>query len=145
MKANEYKVGRIFLGRLPNGGDFLAAVQEFCENQEITLGVFYCIGAVKRANLSFYDQKNRKYMSFEIDQELEISSCSGNVSLKDGKPMVHAHAVLANDAGKTYSGHLMAGTIIFAGEIYLQELVGEQLVRGYDETTGLPLWEMREP
>jgi len=32
--------------------------------------------------------------------------------------------------------------LVFAGEIYIQELLGRPMARTYDEPTGLFLWEM---
>jgi predicted DNA-binding protein with PD1-like motif len=34
----------------------------------------------------------------------------------------------------------MSPTIIFAAELHMQELEGQQLNRAFDETTGLYLW-----
>lgn len=34
----------------------------------------------------------------------------------------------------------MEGAIIFAGEAFIQELIGEPLVREFDEQTSLSLW-----
>ena len=67
-------------------------------------------------------------------------SCIGNVSLKDGKPFIHAHILLADEQGKTIGGHLFSETIIYAGEINLQELTGKPMKRTYDSNTGLMLW-----
>jgi hypothetical protein len=66
----------------------------------------------------------------------------GNISVKDGRPFVHAHAVLADKNGNTKAGHLLEGTV-FAAEVYLRELKGAKLERKYDEVTGLSLWETR--
>ena len=52
---------------------------------------------------------------------------------------MHAHAALAGHGG-TIGGHVVPGCTIFACELILQELVGEDLERACDEQTGLPLW-----
>jgi hypothetical protein len=137
----EYQVKRIFMGRLPYGKNLLLAIQEFCEHQEIALGILSVIGALKRAELGFYQQEKKEYSKLIYDQELEIVSCTGNISVRDGKPMVHAHICLADSAGNSFGGHLLQGSIIFAAELVITELSGELLVRGYDELTGLPLWQ----
>jgi predicted DNA-binding protein with PD1-like motif len=51
------------------------------------------------------------------------------------------HAILASEGGRIYAGHIFSETIIFEGEIYIQQLVGSPLERGYDEKTGLFLWK----
>jgi predicted DNA-binding protein with PD1-like motif len=73
---------------------------------------------------------------------LEITSLTGNVSIKDGKPLVHVHVTLADKKGNAFGGHLAEGTIVFACEVCIQVFQGEPLKRGFDKTTGLPLWEM---
>lgn len=140
--CREYSAGRRFVGCLPHGGDLVAALEDFCVRHEITSAVFSLIGAVSKATLGTYDQAQQVYVTFTAEGDLEILSCTGNVSLKEGKPFVHAHVVLAGEGGKTIGGHLFPGTIVFAGEAYLVELTGPQLVREYDRTTGLMLWRI---
>ena len=43
------------------------------------------------------------------------------------------------NSGKIIGGHLFSETILYAGEIDLQELTGKPLERAYDGTTGF-LW-----
>ncbi len=138
----EPKTGRKFLGRFEAGNDLLDSLTGFCKEQNIRLGVFNLIGAVRNAKLGYYDQGQKKYTGcVDLDKKLEISSCMGNISVKDGEIMVHAHITLADMDGKAFGGHLMQGTEVFAAEFFIQELVGAELVRGKDEKTGLPLWE----
>ena len=74
------------------------------------------IGAVSRATLSYYEQEGHKYVSKAFEGEYEIVSCSGNISLKEEKPMAHLHMVLSDMEYATHAGHLMPGTsAIFAG------------------------------
>ena len=68
-------------------------------------------------------------------------TCTGNISLMDGKPFVHAHIVLGDPEGRLVGGHLFSETVIYAGEISLQELAGKPLERAHDQTTGLSLWD----
>ena len=129
------------MGRLQAGDDLLPALTEFCNNNNIKLGAFSVIGAVTQAKLGYFDQENKQYTGcVELDKKLEIASCMGNISLKDGGIMVHAHIVLADWEGKAYGGHLMPGTNVFAAEFNILEYTGAELNRGKDAVTGLPLW-----
>ncbi len=131
-----------YIGRLSHGSDLLEEITDTCKELGVKFGQVEAIGAVKKARLAYYDQASQRYSHFEINEPLEITSLTGNVSSKDGKPMVHAHVTLADEKGKTYGGHLAPGTIIFAAEIVIQIFGEEPLKRGKDEETGLPLWEM---
>lgn len=65
---------------------------------------------------------------------------TGNVSIRDGSPLVHAHVSLADYSGNAFGGHLAPGTTVFACEYIIQAFTGETLVREQDSETGLPLW-----
>ena len=134
----------VFMGKLTYGADLLEELTEVCRRENVHLGRVEALGAVSRARLGFYDQHTREYQFFELDQPLEITKLVGNVSLKDGKPMVHAHVTLADEAGKAFGGHLAPGTVVFACEFILQAFEGPVFERGFDEQTGLPLWKMSE-
>ena len=62
----------------------------------ITLGEVQAIGAVSQARVGFYHQAERKYYFLELPRPLEIASLMGNISLKDGEPIVHAHVTLTD-------------------------------------------------
>jgi len=140
MQSSSYRPGRIFLYKLEHNSELVRSIVDFAKGKRVKMAVFTVVGAVKQARLAYYDQARHEYQQIKLDQPLEIASCSGNLSLKDGKPFAHVHAVLADAAGKTYAGHLIRATV-FAAELHLQELLGKKLEREYDPTTGLALWE----
>jgi predicted DNA-binding protein with PD1-like motif len=43
--------------------------------------------------------------------------------------------------GRTVGGHVFPETLIYAGEIYIRELLGTVLERQHDGATGLYLWK----
>ena len=133
------KIKEIIIGRLEHDRDLLEEITDICINEKITLGRIEALGAVKRARLAFYDQSAKKYRFFDIDKPMEITKLTGNISLKDETPMVHAHITMADHEGKAVGGHLAPGTIIFACEIIIEKYDGAPLERSFDETTGLPL------
>lgn len=55
--------------------------------------------------------------------------------------MIHAHIVLSDSKGRTFGGHLLPGTVVFAGEVFMLELPGIKLEREYDQETGLNLFK----
>jgi len=142
VQSSNYKLGRFFLGRLKHDSELVRSVVNFARGKKVKMAVFTVVGAVKQARLAYYDQASHEYQKIELDQPLEIASCFGNLSLKDGKLFAHAHAVLADEASKAYAGHMIKATV-FAAELHLQELLGKKLEREYDQTTGLALWEFR--
>jgi len=141
MLVNKYSLEEIYQGRLEKGDDLAEELTEFVQGKEITAGKISALGAVQKATISYYDQENEEYGAQVLDEAMEIVNLEGNISVKDGEPIVHAHIALADEEGNVYGGHLEEGTIVFACEFVIQEYDGEVLERGLHETTGLPLWE----
>jgi predicted DNA-binding protein with PD1-like motif len=138
------KTREIHMGRLPHGVDLLEELTKICNDKNIRLGRVEAIGAVQKATIGYYHQDKREYEYLTFDQHLEILNLTGNISVKDGNPMVHAHVTLADAEGKAFGGHLAPGTIIFACECVIEMFEGEALERGFDEETGLPLWTIEK-
>ena len=136
--------GRVLMGRGEFGGDLLDEITAVCRAEGVTLGRVEALGAVQKGRVGFYNQTDREYQFLELDRHLEITALVGNVSLRDGRPMVHAHVTLSDEQGNAFGGHLAPGTVIFACEFVIQELAGDALTRGFDEQTGLPLWQMSD-
>jgi hypothetical protein len=144
LTCSEFTLGRRFVGRLPHGKDLITSIEDFCKASSIKMATFSVIGAVSSATLGAYDQKQQVYATFTQEGPLEIVSCTGNVSLLDQDPVIHAHVVLGTLEGKTIAGHIFSETILYAGEIDLQELIGTPLKRVHDHTTGLMLWKLSD-
>jgi len=143
MGLFEYSANKELIVRLNYDADLIQSITELAKNKGIEAGIITAIGALKRAKLGYYDQKNHEYREIRIDSPHEMASCVGNVSLKDGEPFTHVHVVLADEMGNTKAGHLLEG-IVFAAEVHLRQLEGPRLERKYDEVTGLSLWITEE-
>ncbi len=142
--THEVKAVKMFMGKLEYGVDLLGEITQICIDKDIRLGRIDALGAVKKARLGYYNQHNHEYHFCDLNQTLEITNLIGNVSIKDGVPVVHAHVTLSDREGHAYGGHLAPGTIVFACEIVIHVLDGPQFERGLDQKTGLPLWRMNE-
>jgi predicted DNA-binding protein with PD1-like motif len=141
MGFKELGVGRSLIARAEYDSDIIKFVTKLVKKNEIMTATFTAIGALKDAKLGFYDQEKHEYLETLLSAPQEIASCVGNVSLKEGEPFVHAHAVLADGNGDTRGGHLLEGKV-FAAEVHLTELLGTRLVRKNDAITGLWLWDL---
>lgn len=131
----------IHIGRLEAGDDLLQSLNGLCARHRITFGSFTLIGAVKNAVMGYFDQRTKRYTaSIRMDNDLEIASCMGNISFRDGKPFVHAHIVFSDVKGKAFGGHLMSGTIVYAAEYCIWSFTGKAPARKLDPVTNLPLW-----
>jgi hypothetical protein len=140
MSTARFRTGRTLVARLGHDEDLLAALTALAADEGIVVGAVQAIGALKEGRLAYYDQAGREYRELAVPGPVEIVSCSGTVSRRDGATAVHAHLCLADGDGATTGGHLVGGCRIFACEVVVTELLGPSLERGHDEVTGLPLW-----
>lgn len=128
-----------WFGRFEENEDIVKALEKFVAENNIHSAWFSIIGALKSSKFAFYDQKQKKYLIMELEEEGEILNCTGNISLRDGKPFIHAHITLADREGKAYGGHLF-GAKVFAAEIYLKKFE-KTVSRKMDKNTNLALLE----
>ncbi len=142
MNYVEFEESRNFIGRIPYGEDLYDYLTAFVQENGIKAGQISAIGAVTRARVGFYDQHNLQYIERELNKHLDITSLSGNISLLDEKPFVHAHILVSDDEGSSYGGHLLKGTTVFLCEFIIKEFLPEKaLVRSEDESTVLDIWQ----
>lgn len=135
-----YLTGRTYIFRLPKGKDLLESLADFCHDNQVKCGVVNVVGSVSNATVGFYDQTKKKYDKKVINEEMELLSLSGNISIQDNRPIVHAHVILSGKDYNAVGGHLFPGTKIYVCEAFIQELVGEPKVRRTDKVTKLSLW-----
>lgn len=139
MQIRHFESNRWLLARLDHNAEIIDQISDLAKREAIGSASFSVIGALIQADLAIYDQSLLEYKKIIIQGPVEIVSCFGNISCKDDKPFVHAHAILADKRGNLKGGHLMKGQI-FAAELSIQELAGQPMVRKWDLITGLYLW-----
>jgi len=140
MDYREVEGSREFVARLATGDDWRGQIEDFASQEGIDAAFFVGLGAVQDAELWYYDQTDQEYYPEAFDEPLEVAACVGNISLLEGDPFAHTHAVLSRDDGSTVAGHLNAATV-FAGELYVRAFE-DTLERAHDETTDLDLWPL---
>lgn len=132
--------GRTFVGRLATGTDLVEEIEAFCAEREIRAAWVSLVGAVQHAKFAFYDQQEKRYIEQESATHGELSGFVGNISMREGRPFLHAHADFSNRVGETVGGHLLPGCVVWVGEVTIREMTGVELERVPDEITGLALW-----
>ncbi len=136
-----YTLARCHMGRLQPGEDLLAGLLRKTKQLYVRSGYIKVLGAVRQAKVGFYDQEKNIYHSIKLDDPLEIVTCHGNISEKEGQTALHLHISVANDQGKSFGGHLQEGTEVAVAEFCIFEFEGEQpLQREYDPDFNLDLW-----
>ena len=136
-----YEQGRIFAGRIPLGADLLAAVTRIANEQQIKLGTVAVHGMLSNVTLTVFNQATKASTTLERGGGAEITGLAGTISQFKGRSMARLSGTFAFADGSVLGGNLAIGSIVYACEIVITELVGGVLSRDYDQETGLPLWK----
>ena len=116
-------------------------LNNFLEQESIDNACFSGIGALKKAELAHYRVDTRKYSSRVFEEPLELANLSGNAFLFEGKPLVHAHATVADANFTTLAGHLVSGVISSTAEILVKKL-DAKLTKKHSPAIGLKLLDL---
>ncbi len=136
----EASSGRTFVGRVATGSDLVEEIERTCGEQGILAAEVTVVGAVQHVAYAYYEQVEHRYLELASDDHHELAGWVGNISQRDGRPFLHAHATFADASGASVSGHLLRGTTVFVAEVIIHEWTDISLVRTHDEATGLALW-----
>jgi len=120
------------------GDDPLQRLQEFAEIEKLAASSFTAVGAFSDAVLGWFDWTRKDYKRIPLDQQVEVLSLLGDITLDNGKRKVHAHVVLGDSEGRAHGGHLLSAHVRPTLEIFLQESPDE-LRRAFDPRSRISL------
>jgi len=124
------------------GDEIIAGLTDLVRAEEVTAASLTAVGAVREATLGWYDLDEQEYRHIPIQEQAEVLSLIGDVAVgPDGKPAVHAHAVLGLRDGSTRGGHLLSGTVRPTLEVALTESPA-RLAKTYRPELGLSLIDL---
>ncbi len=134
-------IGDRILVKLDRGEEVLGALTSLCQDHAITCASLSGIGAVRDAELGYYDLESLSYLTGTIPGICELVSLNGNVALVEGKPFVHAHASLGDRDLGLKGGHLVTATVAVTVEVFL-EVGSARLERTFDPEVKLKLLDL---
>jgi predicted DNA-binding protein with PD1-like motif len=130
---------RVIFARMYPGEDVLESIETVAKKQGVRSGQLSLIGAVSKAKLGYFHREAVEYREFTVDEDVEVVSCMGNIATHEGKLVVHAHMIVADEAGKCWGGHLLPGCEV---SVTIELVIIEtelELIRKRDDKTGLNL------
>jgi len=119
------------------GDEVIAGLTDFATREEIEAAHFTAIGAFSSAVLAYFDWESKDYVKIPLGEQVEVLILAGDIALKDGKPVVHAHVVLGRRDGTTRGGHLLSAQVRPTLEVALT--TGGALRKRFDPVSGLAL------
>jgi uncharacterized protein len=115
-----------------------ARLAGFCEGKRPDARAFCGSRRFRVGPLAYFDWEKTEYRELPVDEQVEVLTMVGDISLKDGQPEVHAHVIVGRSDGPTRGGHLKEGRICPTLEVMLTESPAD-LHRTFDETDDLAL------
>ena len=142
MKSIESKIKRIIVGKVEPDEDLIESIIQMIKIHDIKSGLINCIGALKKYTVGYFDIDSKEYLRKTFDDYIELVSCMGNISFKDGEPIVHLHISIGTKDYNIFGGHLFQPSIVsITGEVYIFE-IEEKLNRAEDPQLGLFLLDI---
>ena len=76
-------------------------IEHLAAEYEVKAAWVSVVGAVRHASFAYYDQEDRRYIELDSDEHHELFGFVGNISVRDGRAFLHAHAGFAARHGGT--------------------------------------------
>jgi hypothetical protein len=107
-----------------------------CVRDKVRTARVEAIGGVKELRLAYFNHLTKRYEEHEYHEFLEVTSLLGNVTLKDGKPFLHAHGNFGRKDQSVVGGHIVSATAFPILEVVVTPTKNTAL-RRFDEDVGL--------
>ena len=136
---HEVEGKRMFAVVLKSGDEVMNCLEAFATSHSLAGAQITANGALSGAELAFFDWDTKEYHPIAVDEQVEVASLIGDIALSsEGKPAIHAHAVLGRKDGSTCAGHLHKGYVRPTLEIMVTEAPAH-LHKTIDPESGLAL------
>ncbi len=123
MKSIETKIGRVIIGRVMPDEDLIDAISEIVKKHQVKSGLITVIGALKKVTIGYFNLIDKNYQFKTFDENVELVSCMGNISYKNGNPIIHLHVTIGLDNLEIKGGHLSQPSIVsITAEVYIHEV-----------------------
>jgi predicted DNA-binding protein with PD1-like motif len=120
------------------GDEVISGLTDFARQNKVQTAFLSGVGAFQRATLAFFDLETKEYLHIPIDEQTEVMSVAGNITLYQGEPKIHSHAVVGKRDGTAHGGHVIEAIVRPTLEIFLT--TSPKIIRRkMDEMVGLPL------
>ena len=125
------------------GDEVVAEISAFAKRESVTAARLTGIGAFSHATLAALNHDTKKYEAFPVNQQVELLSLVGDIALRDGAPLLHAHAVVGHRDGSVAGGHLIMGRVWPTLELFV-DVYPYQLQKVLEADVGIATMDLKE-
>jgi uncharacterized protein len=127
--------------RLESGDKLFASLLALAAREGISYAALSGLGAVRWIRVAYFNVETREYEIHELEEQLEVTSLVGNITLREGTPTLHAHATLGRRDLSVIGGHVLEAIARPTLEIWLSRERAE-VQRLPDDESGLWLMDL---
>ena len=132
------KYGNTYMVRIDLDEEIMQSLRVLCEKEDIHLAHVEALGAVNHAVVGVYDLKEIVYHQEEINEFMEITGLTGNVTRMNGEVYLHLHTTMVDQNHVVHGGHVIELKVGATCEMFVTVLPGE-VDRVRDENLGFNL------
>lgn len=146
--------GRIISARLQAGSDLLDGIVELARRYTIRAGIVHiCFGSLAKMEVRWGERSSEGSRGSKrsdpkvLEGPISVLSGQGKVGVpRDGEPVIHLHAVVADTQGQIWGGHLFPGEnpTYSTMEVVIQEIEGIEYAKIFDPETNSALLRARK-
>jgi uncharacterized protein len=129
--------------RFVSGETFPGPLLEFLARENVGYATLTGLGAVGSATVSYWNADARQYEQHVLDEQMEVVSLIGNVTLRDDAPFIHAHASLGRRDLSLVGGHVNELVVGGTLEVWLRP-DATPVRRELDQSCGLYVMQLPE-
>jgi len=123
---------------LAKGDEVMSGLTDFARQNKVTSASFTAIGAFSSATVAWFDDSKREFKLNPINEQVELTSMIGNITLVKGQPAVHTHMSVASSDGTVRGGHVINAFVFPTLELFMT-VYPTALHKERDAATGLML------
>ena len=123
---------------MDTGDEVVASLTNFAKENNLYAASLSAIGAFSDTELGYFDFAIKDYKKIIVREQVELLSLTGDITLYNNEPKLHAHVIVGKADGTAHGGHLLQAHVKPTLEVILTELPA-YLHREMDRKTGIPL------
>ena len=121
-----------------SGDEAVSGLSKFAKENNLGGSRLTAIGGFQDVVLGYFQLDKKEYKKIPLDEQVEVLSLVGDITLYKGEHKLHTHAVVGTSDGMAHGGHLIQAHVRPTLEVLVTESPGH-LTREHDEATGLAL------
>lgn len=123
---------------LAKGDEVMSGLTDFALQNKVTSASFTAIGAFSQTTVLWFDDSKKQFKLNPINEQVELTSMIGNITLANGQPAVHTHVSVASSDGTVRGGHVINAFVFPTLELFMT-VYPTALRKERDDATGLML------